>query len=135
MGVGLQKAWVLSLVLAMLVFPSGMRAKAKAEGMVARARDTVYRDYRCFYSWESLKKTTLGMGLAGVVANTSMDGEIQGWVQESLRDEDTDELSESVKPFGEGRLPSPSMREQPSLESSPRAISGILSRGSGEEDH
>ncbi|MBW2076674.1 MAG: phosphatase PAP2 family protein [Deltaproteobacteria bacterium] len=106
-GVGLQKAWVLSLVLAMLVFPSGMRAKAKAEGMVARARDTVYRDYRCFYSWESLKKTTLGMGLAGVVANTSMDGEIQGWVQESLRDEDTDELSESVKPFGEGAITIP----------------------------
>jgi len=103
----LKKAWALSLVLAMLVCLSAMREKAKAEGRVARARDTVYRDYRCFYSGDTLKKMTLGIGLAGVLANTSVDGEIQGWVQGSLRDEDTDELSESVKPFGEGAITIP----------------------------
>lgn len=103
----MKKPWALLLVLGMLVFPSGVSAKARAEGRIARVRDTVYRDHRCFYSWDTLKKMTLGMGLAGVLANTSMDGEIQGWVQGSLRNEDTDDLSESVKPFGEGAITIP----------------------------
>lgn len=103
----MKKSWALCVALGMLVLPSGMPVKARAEGRIARVQGIVYRDYRCFYSWDTLKKMTLGMGLAGVLANTSMDGEIQGWVQGSLRNEDTDELSESVKPFGEGAITIP----------------------------
>ena len=103
----MKKSWALLLVLGMLVFPLGVSAKARAEGRIARVRDTVYQEYRRFYSWDTLKKMTLGIGLAGVLANTSMDGEIQGWVQGSLRNEDTNELSESVKPFGEGVITIP----------------------------
>jgi hypothetical protein len=76
-------------------------------GGTGRIEQAVSRDYLCFYSRENVRDLALGIGFAGLLANTSMDGEIQGFVRGSLRNEDTDELSESLKPFGEGAITIP----------------------------
>jgi len=103
----MKKLWSAFLVLGMLVFPSGTMANKEITGEISEIKYTVYRDYKCFYSKDNLRSLAIGIGLAGVLANTSIDGEIQDCVQEYLRNDDTDNLSESVKPFGEGAITIP----------------------------
>lgn len=91
------------LVTTLLISPSRAWAKEEIIGRISEAKDTIYEDYRNFYAIENLEYLALGIGMAGVLANTSIDGEIQGWNQGSLRNEDTDDLSATVKPFGDGR--------------------------------
>lgn len=63
-------------------------------------KNTVYKDYRNFYSRENLGRLGIGIGIAGVVSNTPIDEEIQEWYHESLRSKSTNNFSEIVKPFG-----------------------------------
>ena len=76
-------------------------------GGFARIKDAIREDYKFFYSRENLWNLTIGIGMAGVVANTPIDEEIRDWYQESLRSKSTDSFSEKVKPFGDGRLTVP----------------------------
>ncbi len=96
-------------LMVLLAFQPGAWAEEnrQAIGGTGRIVQAVSRDYRSFYSTKNIRDLTLGIGVAGVLANTSIDGEIQGWVQGSLRNEDTDELSESVKLLGEGAITIP----------------------------
>jgi len=91
------------LLITLLIPPSRAWAGQETVGRISEVKDTIYNDYRNFYAPENLEYLAVGIGMAAVLANTSIDGEIQGWDQESLRNEGTDDFSETVKPFGDGR--------------------------------
>jgi len=95
------------LMIALLILPSSAWAEEEIIGRINETKDTIYKDYRSFYSIENLEYLAIGIGIAGVLANTSIDGEIQDWDQESLRNKDTDNFSRAVNPFGEGRITVP----------------------------
>jgi len=97
------------LMIALLILPSSAWAEEEEEiiSRINEIKDTIYEDYRNFYSIENLEDLAIGIGIAGVLANTSIDGEIQDWDQESLRNKDTDNLSRAVKPFGDARITVP----------------------------
>jgi membrane-associated phospholipid phosphatase len=94
-------------VMALLIFPSRAWTEEEIIGRIGKIRDTVYEDYRNFYALENVEYLAIGIGIAGVLANTSIDGEVQGWDQASLRNGDTDNFSREVKPFGDGRITVP----------------------------
>jgi hypothetical protein len=71
---------------------------------IGEIKHIVCEDYKNFYSGENLGKLTIGIAVAGALANTSADRRIQDWYQESLRSKETDSFSRSVKPFGEGMI-------------------------------
>jgi hypothetical protein len=79
----------------------------KGRGRVRQAWGDIASDYKNFYAFENMGKLLLGLGLAGVLANTSWDGEVQDWYRESLRSRATDDLAGIVKPLGNGRLTVP----------------------------
>jgi len=97
------------LVMVLLILPSSVCSEEEQEiaGRIDEIKDTVYEDYRNFYSGENLGKLAIGLGVAGVLANTSADREIQNWYQESVRNKDTDNFSRVVKTFGEGMITIP----------------------------
>jgi hypothetical protein len=99
---------VLSLI-GLLIFATLTWAEEGKEtgGAIEKITYTISQDYRCFYSKEILKRLAIGIGLAGGLANTPIDEEIQGYVQDTLRNTATDKVSESVKPFGEGAITIP----------------------------
>lgn len=70
------------LVMTLLIFPSRAWTEEEIIGRIGEIKDTVYEDYRNFYAIENLEYLAIGIGIAGVLANTSIDGEIQGWNQE-----------------------------------------------------
>ena len=70
-------------------------------------KNTITADYKQFYLANNLKNLAIGMGIAGVLANTVVDGKIQTWYQESTKNEDTDRIAKAVKPFGNGRITIP----------------------------
>jgi len=93
-------------LMVLLAFQAGARAEGNGQ-IIGRTLQAVSHDYQSFYSRKNIGDLALGIGAAGVLANTSIDGEIQGWIQGSLRNEDTDELSESIKLLGEGAVTIP----------------------------
>ena len=94
-------------VITLLILPSGAWTEEGIVGRIEEMKDTIYEDYRNFYAVENLEYLAIGIGIAGVLANTSIDGEVQGWDQGSLRDGDTDNFSRAVKPFGDGEITVP----------------------------
>jgi hypothetical protein len=58
----------------------------------------IKNDYKNFYlSGDNLLQLGIGIGCAGLFANTSMDGDIQEFYQDNLRSEATDDLSKILK--------------------------------------
>jgi len=97
------------ILLILLVFSQSTGAEGNSQtidrtGGIVQA---VSQDYRSFYSRKNMRDLAVGIGVSGVLANTSIDGEIQDWVQGSLRNNSTDELSKSVKLLGEGAITIP----------------------------
>jgi len=101
-GNKMQNFGAVLFVMALLIFPSRAWTEEEIIGRIGEIKDTVYEDYRNFYAIENLEYLAIGIGITGVLANTSIDGEVQGWDQGSLRNGDTDDFSATVKPFGDG---------------------------------
>jgi hypothetical protein len=58
----------------------------------------IKNDYKNFYlSGDNLLRLGIGIGCAGLFANTSMDGDMQKFYQDNLRSEATDDLSKVLK--------------------------------------
>ena len=103
----IQNFGAIFFVITLLIFPSGAWTEEGIVGRTGETKDIVYEDYRNFYAIENLEYLAIGIGIAGVLANTSIDGEIQGWDQGSLRDGDSDNFSRAVRQFGDGRITVP----------------------------
>ena len=72
------------------------------------ARQNVCCDYCNYYNRNTMAKLACGLVLGSVLANTSMDQDVQDWYQQDVRSEDTDNFSEFWKTFGEGHIFIPS---------------------------
>jgi hypothetical protein len=61
------------------------------------------RDFKRFYSEEGAPPLLIGIGAAGVMANSSIDECVQDWYQDSVRNGTTDDLADVFKVFGEAK--------------------------------
>ena len=67
-------------------------------GSVSKDLAYIKDDYRNFYlSGDNLIHLGIGIGCAGLFANTSMDGDIQEFYQDNVRSDATDDLSNVLK--------------------------------------
>lgn len=65
---------------------------------IAAALNTEKEDFATFYlGRENLLKLGIGLAGAGILANTSLDREIQEWYQEDVRSSGTDDLAKIAK--------------------------------------
>jgi PAP2 superfamily len=62
---------------------------------------SVISDYKNFYSLNNAAWFTAGLSVAAITANTSIDGNIADWYQDSVRSKTTDNVSKVVKNLGE----------------------------------
>jgi hypothetical protein len=69
--------------------------------------DNVRSDWANFYSTGDLCRFAIGLGAAGVFANTSADESIDDWYQDSVRTGWTDDVAKVFKPFGNGLITVP----------------------------
>ncbi|MGN6545687.1 MAG: phosphatase PAP2 family protein [Aureliella sp.] len=86
------------------------RRPASASTRAHRLFDRLKSDQLNFYSPESLFMLGSGLAVGGLMANTSLDRNIQRHLQSSLHHANTDEWLESLhanKEFGDGRLTLP----------------------------
>ena len=72
------------------------------------ARRNVCSDHCNYYHCNTMAKLTGGLVLGSVLANTSMDQDVQDWYQQDVRSEETDNFAEFWKTFGEGHIFIPS---------------------------
>jgi hypothetical protein len=63
-------------------------------------------DYKKLYSLKNIKKLSVGIAIAAIFANASLDKSLQRWYKDSLKNKYTDTLSRISKVFGEVWTPS-----------------------------
>jgi membrane-associated phospholipid phosphatase len=85
----------------------GAEEKQPTEATWKRGKNAIVADYKSFYSLNGLGQLTAGLGVAGMLANTDGDREIQEWYQDSIRSGDTDNFAKVAKTFGGGRITIP----------------------------
>ena len=70
------------------------------DGPISTFFALAWQDYQHFYSPENLVCLGLGVGVAGVLANTPLDEDFHHWYQHSLGSPDLDHLAFGVKTLG-----------------------------------
>ena len=98
-------AWVAA---AALLIPSIGQTQAdrtqtdnKQPSFVERFGKDIVADFRQHYSWRPLGKVAIGMGVAGVIANTNADARIQEFFTEDLAGSAGDDLAEFFTTVGD----------------------------------
>lgn len=72
-------------------------------GLLARTtniKETLFSDYKNFYSLWNLGALGAGLGMGAILANTSLDRDIRDWYQENARDRTTDNFSKAIRDLG-----------------------------------
>lgn len=64
-------------------------------------------DYGEFYSSKGLITLGAGLTVGGILANTSLDEDIDEWYEERIQSAGTDDVADFVKAFGEGTIAIP----------------------------
>lgn len=72
--------------------------------MWLEAKQNVRSDHRNYYDRGTMAKLAGGLVLGSVLANTSMDQDVQDWYQQDVRSTETDHFATFWKTFGEGHL-------------------------------
>lgn|GEM_PF-5868349 len=107
LSVNLNLLWVLmknaALVLTVILmsFHVTVFAKETLTTKFDNIKNAVVEDHRRFYSCKNLLKLGIGIGAAGTFATSSADEEIQDWFQKSLKNHNTDKISDIVDPLGD----------------------------------
>ncbi|MGA1870616.1 MAG: hypothetical protein ACMUJM_18940 [bacterium] len=98
-------------ILCMAIFFSTLSHNAWAllniAGTMNKMTYTLSEDYANFYSFENSWKLAMGVSVAGVLANTTADREIQDWYQDSYKSKGTDSFSKAMNVFGNGMITIP----------------------------
>lgn len=84
-----------------LLLGAAMTVRGQSDSALRRFGRDIKYDYVDFYSYESLAGIGAGLVVGGVLANTSMDQEIQDFYQDSVRGSSTDSMSDIAKLFGD----------------------------------
>lgn len=99
------KQWALLFLYLCLPVNTGW---AIENSLIARDITSIKTDYENFYLDKgNLIKLGIGIGVAGIFANTSMDNDIQKFYQDNIRGKTTDSMSEILKAPGEVLLTIP----------------------------
>lgn len=95
-----KRTMVVATVL-VLCFSTMCVAEEEQKNRLFQLKDDIVQDYKHFYSGHSLIKLGLGVGVAGILANTSADQELREWYQGDVRSGDTDDLADAVEQLGD----------------------------------
>lgn len=76
-------------------------AEEEQTNRLLQLKDDILQDYKHFYSVQELTKLALGMGVSGILANTSADQDFREWYQDEVRSSSTDDLSDAVEQVGD----------------------------------
>ncbi len=73
-------------------------------GVCCGVRENIFEDHRNYYDRGTMAKLAYGLVLGSVLANTSLDQDVQDWYQDDVRSPDTDDFAQFWKTFGEGHI-------------------------------
>jgi hypothetical protein len=110
MGQGIAKSRFLRRLvgISLLILFHGGPCHADEVLTVSRATETVKMDFKGFYAdRENLVRLGIGLAGAGIIANTSIDRDLQDRYQSDLRSGDTDHVSKVSKVFGVAYVAAP----------------------------
>jgi hypothetical protein len=94
------------IIICMVSYPNFAGAdddKSLSKSYSNRIWETIKTDQKNFYSSRRLLRIGAAFGIGGIMANTNTDEKIQDWYQDDVRSSCTDNLSDVVKTFGEGK--------------------------------
>lgn len=78
--------------------------RGRLYGVCCGVRENIFEDYCNYYDRGTMAKLAYGLVLGSVLANTSMDQDVQDWYQDDVRSADTDNFAQFWKTFGEGQI-------------------------------
>ncbi len=84
------------------------RLRGRLGVMCLEAKDNLSSDHHNYYDCESMAKLAGGLVLGSVLANTSIDQDVQDWYQQDVRSSGTNDYFDFWKTFGEGHIFVPS---------------------------
>ena len=99
------------VVFLLFLFPAGLHAQTPCSPLLFcetfrlfgnRERDRIFTDFGNLYNQSNAKNFGVALLGAGVLANTSMDGNFQNWHDKRIRSDSSDDFSRVAKFFGEG---------------------------------
>ena len=70
--------------------------------MIETIEDHVCSDYRNYYSWTTARELLMGVGVAGIMANTRIDADFRDWDQRYARNVGTNHFADCVRDLGGG---------------------------------
>jgi hypothetical protein len=96
-------------LLTALMLAGAVLSSAAEESGCRRIAADVLSDHEHFYSAARLRDLSLGLVGAWLLANTEADVDVQDWYRDHIRTASTDDLSEWIKPLGNGRVAVPAL--------------------------
>lgn len=90
-----------------IILALSLNGEFDIKNLTINTTNDVLNDYRNFYSKENIFRLALVIGVAGVFANTSLDGNFQDYFQENIRKESTDDFSKLIRDCGSGMITLP----------------------------
>ncbi|MGA1824816.1 MAG: hypothetical protein ACMUIP_09135 [bacterium] len=103
----MKKLSVMLMLTFLMSSPFSALARPRSSNSMYSIKNTIAHDYSDFYSRGNSIKLMAGIALAGLLANTTVDNEIQNVYQTSYKNKNTDTFSKATKQFGEGKLALP----------------------------
>ena len=90
-----------------LISALSLNAEFNVKDLSFNTTNNVLNDYRNFYSKDNIFGLAAVIGVAGVFANTSLDGNLQDYYQENIRNKSTDDFSKLIRDSGNGKITIP----------------------------
>lgn len=97
----MKKRIIVMVSAAMLCFSNTCMAQEESKNRLLALKDDIVADYKHFYSIKELTKLALGVGMSGILANTSADGDFRDWYRDEVRSSGTDDLSDAAEQIGD----------------------------------
>lgn len=98
----MKKVLPVILVVSLLFFTDNLFAETASppSGWFNDAKQTVFSDFKNYYSLKNCGLLGVGLLAGGLMANTDMDENVQDWFQDDIVNEDTNDFSRAVKDLG-----------------------------------
>lgn len=80
------------------------RYRSNLRSALRDTRCKVRSDLENYYSWVTMRDLLIGISAAGVLANTSIDGNFHQWYQEDVRSRGTDHFASFWRTWGVGEI-------------------------------
>ncbi len=95
------------IIFIILISALSLNAEFNIKDLTINTTSDILNDYRNFYSKDNIFRLAAVIGVAGVFANTSLDGNFQDYYQENIRAKSTDDFSKLIRDSGNGKITLP----------------------------